>query len=227
MAQDKDRKELLEEPDPVTIFLHRLFAFLVTHRNRLIAGGITLAVVVIVVSGVGYFLNQAENKAATMLGQALEEYGAAKEGSGAPPDYEKLKADFKAVIDQYGYTDAADLAMVQYASVLHESGDNAAAIEMFQKAYDTFEGKAQIDNLVLNGMAYAYEAKGDVENAVSCFEKIVADNDAIIKDQALFNLGRLYGQLGKADESRGAYEKIVSDYPDSLYVEPAKMKIAG
>jgi hypothetical protein len=48
-----------------------------------------------------------------------------------------------------------------------------------------------------------------------------------MKDVALFNLGRLYGELGDGPKSREAYGRLVSDYTDSIYFEIAKEKAAG
>ena len=50
---------------------------------------------------------------------------------------------------------------------------------------------------------------------------------AFLKDEALYNLGRLYARLGKAEKSKAAYDKILSDYPDSLYIELVKETKAG
>ena len=48
-----------------------------------------------------------------------------------------------------------------------------------------------------------------------------------MQDEALFNLGRIYHTLGNPEKSKASYEKIVSDHPDSIYIELAKDKVAG
>lgn len=229
MAQDKkqSREELLEEPDAVTVYLHRFAEFVGQYQKQLIAAGIAFVVLILVISGVVYYMNHAENQASTMLGKAIARYEAVQSQNNDPAQYEALKKEFKAVIDEYGFTDAAEMARVQLASVYYESGDYEKAVEWYKTAVDAFEGNPQFSDLVLNGLAYAYQAQGDYDNAVKYFEKIADDNSAITRDQALFNLGQLYGRLGQTEKSRHAFEKIVSEYPDSIYVEPAKMKLAG
>lgn len=227
MAQEKDRKELLEEPDPVTVYLQRFTGFLVKYKNQLIIGGSVFLAVILIVIGVGYFLNRAENKAAVMLGKAMDQYQVAEANDGQFTEHEKLKAVFKAIIDKYPHTDAAAMAMVQYASVCSKSGDFKSAIDMYQAAYGKFSDNPRFSSMITSGLAYAYHGKGDTENAVINFEKVAADKDAVMKDQALFNLGLLYEKQGKTEKSRSAYEKIVSDYKDSPYYESAKMKLAG
>ncbi len=226
MAQDKDRKELLEEPDPITVALNRIGLFIQAHYKQLIMAGIALAVIVVSASGVAWYLNQAENKAAVMLDKAMARYETVQ-ATGTPAELAAVKKDLQVVMDEYGHTDAADMAMVQYAAVSYESGAYADAIDAYLTAYDTFGHDARFRDLILTGLAYAYAGNGDTENAVNYFEKVVADRDAVTKDQALFNLGNLYGEMGKADKSRDAYEKIVSDYPNSMYYEPARMQLAG
>jgi len=82
-------------------------------------------------------------------------------------------------------------------------------------------------NQILNGLAYSFEAKNDLQSAVEHFEMLVADKEAVSRDDALFNLGRLYNALGDKAKSRDSYGKILSDYPDSIYLKLAKEKISG
>ena len=46
-----------------------------------------------------------------------------------------------------------------------------------------------------------------------------------IKDEALFNLGELYAAIGDKDKSIDAFNKILSDYPGSMYTEIVKEKV--
>jgi TolA-binding protein len=48
-----------------------------------------------------------------------------------------------------------------------------------------------------------------------------------MKDEALFNLGRLYAAMGENEKSTAAFKKIVSDYTDSIYIELARERVSG
>jgi len=52
----------------------------------------------------------------------------------------------------------------------------------------------------LNGIAYSCEGKKDYNSAAKYFEIIISGPDDEIKDEALFNLGRLYALIGNKDK---------------------------
>jgi tetratricopeptide (TPR) repeat protein len=56
---------------------------------------------------------------------------------------------------------------------------------------------------------------------------IVSQSGGIMKDEALFNLGRLYAAMGENEKSLMAFKKIISDYSDSIYVELARERVSG
>jgi hypothetical protein len=55
---------------------------------------------------------------------------------------------------------------------------------------------------------------------------IVSESDNFLKDEALFNLGRLYAIMGDEKKSKASYQKIVSGFTDSFYGEIAKERIS-
>ena len=83
-----------------------------------------------------------------------------------------------------------------------------------------------LEGQVLSGLGYAYEAKQDYAESVTFFEKVAAGEGYILKDEALFQLGRLYGLLGQPDRSLAAFKQIAEDYPESIYAAIAKEKIS-
>jgi len=84
-----------------------------------------------------------------------------------------------------------------------------------------------VEYLVLSGLGYSYAAKQEYQEAATYFEKIASGPESIMKDEALFNLGSIYHALGNPEKSKEFYKKIVSEYPDSIYSELAKDKVAG
>ena len=48
-----------------------------------------------------------------------------------------------------------------------------------------------------------------------------------LKDEALYHLGRLYNKLGQPEKSKAAYQKILSDYPDFIYIDIVKEQLSG
>jgi len=89
-----------------------------------------------------------------------------------------------------------------------------------------FEDKSFIKNLILNSLGYAYEKKGDYAGAIQYFEMTAQGPQSDLKNEAWYNLGRLYSREGDKEKSLQAYNKIVSDFTDSIYFNIDKEKLA-
>lgn len=235
MSEEKSRKELLEEPDPFLVFIGRMIQFGKQYQKELLTAVTLFLLVVIVVSGLVYFKNKAEDKAAVMLGNALAKYTAILQKdpniiNPKPPtfaEYEEVKQGFKIIVDKHGSTGSGKAALMHYADLCYLTKNYDEAITSYNQALDAFGDKSEFKSLILNGLAYSYEGKKDYDQAVVYFEMIASDDNAIMKDQAFFNLGRIYESNGKMKLMKDAYSRIVSEYPESMYFELAKEKVAG
>jgi len=226
MTEDLSRKELLEEPDPFLVFVGRMLDFGKKYQKQIVATVGAVVALAIVITGVVYYKNQTEDRAAALLGKAMAKYNAVKKGDTAPAAYEEVKKEFKALTEKYRSTGAAKAALMQYADLCYLTQNYDEAISGYEKALDAL-GDTEFRTMILSGLAYAWEGKGDYEQAAGYFEKIIAEETAVSKDQALFNLGRIYGKLGKMDKEKEMYARLVKDYPDSLFFDLASEKIAG
>jgi len=235
MSEERSRKELLEEPDPFLVFVGRMMEFGKTYQNQIVAAVATLLIVVVAIYGVIYFKNKAEDKAAVMLGNALAKYSSIlyRDPNILNPEaptfveYEDVKKNFKKIVDKYSTTGSGKIAVVHYADLCYLTKNYDEAIKTYNRALNAFGDKTEFKSLILNGIAYAYEGKKDFDKALTYFEKIASDEDAVMKDQAFFNLGRIYESLGKVKLMKAAYNRIVSEYPDSMYFDLAREKVAG
>ena len=48
-----------------------------------------------------------------------------------------------------------------------------------------------------------------------------------MRAEALYNLGWLYDKLGQTEKSKEAYNKIVSEHPDFIYIDLVKERMSG
>ncbi len=133
--------------------------------------------------------------------------------------------DFNQIIENNWGKDSAKLARVMYANICYNAGDFDTATELYNKALSEFENNPFVKNLILSGLAYSQEGKKDYNAAAQYLEMIMSGPDDANKDEALFNLGRLYAVMGNKDKSAEAFNKIISDYKDSIYIDLAKEKI--
>ncbi len=228
MAREKrekeTRKELLEEPDPVTVYLHRIAAFFVEHRKPIIAGVVFLLVLIAGTSGYFYYKSQQENAASVLFAGAMDRYAQIVSENGSSEEFEAVKNDFGRILEEYGNTEVAKIATVQYAAAALRAGDTDEAIRYYERAVSRLPSRHRFRETAVMGLAYAYEESGDYNDAIRYFEMIAENPDSAPRDQALFRLGELYAETGDPEKSREAFRTIVEDHPDSLYYELARTK---
>lgn len=227
MAEEKSRKELLEEPDPFMVFVGKALAFYRKYQQQVIVGVGAVVLVAIVVTGIIYYQGKEEERAAAMLGQANAKYQAMRQKGPSFMDHEALKNEFRTISEKHAKTGAGRAALLQYADLAYATGDYDTAVSAYGKALDAYKDQPEFKNLIYNGLAYAYEGKKDLEKAQAHYEMIVSGAQTGLKDQALFNLARIYEKKGMEKEKAEAYQRIVSDYPEFMYYELARENTAG
>ncbi len=234
MVEEKSRKELLEEPDPFMVFAQRMLNLAKQYQQQLVMGALAVILAAVVISALMYYRHQAEERAAQMLGKAVARYQAVEYRdpnivNPKPPsaaDYEAVRGMFKEIISKYASTGAGRAALVHYGDLSYKAGDYDEAISTYQQALDAFSKETGLRSMILSGLAYACEAKKDDAGALKYLEMIVNDPNAVLKDQALFNLARIYGRQGKTALQTEAWQRIISDYPDSMYYPMVKEKLS-
>ena len=229
MAKKKpiSRKELLKKPDEFYTISSRLFRFVLEHKKQFIGGLAALVAVVIVISGIRYFSQRAENRVFSMLDQSFSKYQTLAQQKDSVSAFHEVEAEFRQILKQDSRKEGGKISRIIYANLCYEAGEYEKAVSLYQQALEDFKNRPFIQALILSGLGYSHQAQKDHEKAIGFFDRIVAIPGAPLKDEALFNLGRLYAELGQAEKSRSAFEKIISDHPDSLYIEMVKEKISS
>ena len=223
----KTRKELLKEPDEFMTLSGKLIKFAVEHKKQLTYGlGIILALVVII-SGVRFFSIRAENKAAAMLDQSLTEYNRLKAEKTPAAVYGAVSSGFQNILQKYGDKHSGKIARLLYANICYDAGKYQQAIDLYNISLKDFEKQPGIHSQILSSLGYAYEEQQEYSKAISYFEKISTAPGQILRDEALFHLGRLYNKLGQPQKSKEAYQKIISDHPDYIYIDIVREEISG
>jgi tetratricopeptide (TPR) repeat protein len=225
--QKKTRKELLKEPDEFMTLSGKLIGFAVTYKTQLTYGlGIILALA-IVFSGIRFFSIRAENKAAALLEGSLIEYNSLRTDKTPAAVYDAVSGGFQDILQQYGAKNSGKIARLIYANICYDAGKYEQAINLYNTSLKDFEAHPMIHSQILSSLGYAYEQQKQYSAAVGYFEKISASPEQIQRGEALFHMGRLYNKLGQPGKSKEAYQKILSDHPDFIYIDIVKEQIAG
>ncbi|MGD9301692.1 MAG: tetratricopeptide repeat protein [Desulfobacterales bacterium] len=223
----KKRKELLKEPDEFMTLSGKLIGFAVRYKTQLSYGlGIILALGIII-SGMRFFSVRAENKASALLESSLIEYNSLRTDKKPDAVYDAVSGGFQNILQKYGGNNTGKIARLIYANICYDAGKYEQAIKLYNVSLKDFEKHPMVHSQILTSLGYAYEQQKDYSTAVGYFEKISSAPGKILKDEALYHLGRLYEKLGQPEKSREAYQKLISDYPDFIYINQIKEQISG
>ena len=87
--------EELGEPDPFLVFVGQMMEFGKKYQKQILASVGAVVALAIVITGVVYYKNQSEDRAATMLGKTIAKYNSIKKDESSFIAYEEVKKSFK------------------------------------------------------------------------------------------------------------------------------------
>ena len=188
--------------------------FIEENKKTIIYGIIAVAVVIGAVLGIKYgYLIPREKKASAALfaGEqyfAKDSFALALNGNGA--DY----MGFEAIIDQWGSTDAGNLAKAYAGICCFKMGDNEKALNHFT----SFDGGDQLVSPAITGLiGDCYVNMGNVKEGISYFEKAAKQaNNEVISPVYLKKAGIAYESLKQYADAAKAYTQIKENYMNSM-----------
>lgn len=227
VAKYKTRKELLKKPDEFITLTGKAIAFARDYQNQISYSLCAIVAIFLIFLGYRYFAQRAEVKAFSILQQTQSEYQTLKAASSAPEAYSKVSDAFQGIIKKYGGNAGGKLARVIYANISYDAGQYDKAIELYKQSLNDFQDDKAVNNLIINSLGYAYQQIEDPQNAAVYFERAAAATDSLVREEALFNLGWVYQKLGEAAKSQQTLQKILDDYPNSIYFDMVQEELAA
>jgi len=226
MAKKVSRKQLLKEPDEFITFTGKMIRIVRTHQKKVLIALVAAVALFLIFSFVTFFTNRAENNAFTLLTQANDKYHALLATQDAVAALREVEKDFEYILKKYSGYQGGKIAGIVYANYSFQAGEYDRAAGLYLSALKHFEKDPTYRNLILSGLGYSYKARKDVETSTKYFEMIVASDIPLLKDEALFNLSTLYGLSGNDNKRNDVLNAIISDYPESIYIELAKDRLS-
>ena len=208
-------------------------------------GTIALVIVVAIAAIGGYtWWRQSRNtKANEMLAAALAVHEApvvapAEPTPGSPLPVEqpgtyrtedaKLEAalpKFVAAADAHPSTDAGVAARFHAAGILAQLGRHAEAERRYQEVIDK-AGRSIYARTARLGLADAQLAQGKHDSAIAIYRELSTQTSGELPvDGVLMQLGRAYVSAGKKDEAARAFNRVVEEFPDSVYLTDARREL--
>lgn len=218
----RSRKRELDQPDEFVTLSGKAFNYFNLNKQKIINFSAILALLLILVAGVHYYNTSTEAKAFLLLEKGIKKYEALKEKNGPDEVYSEVKEDFEMVLSRYSGRKAGNIARVMLADICFDAGEYNRAIELYEQSLDKLDQNAFYTQMIYNGLGYAYEQKNEFEKAIMYLEKITSGSAGDFKEDALYNLARLYSKTGHPDKAIDCYKQIQADFPDSIYTNMIK-----
>ena len=145
-----------------------------------------------------------------------------------PSEKEKLDTALPKLMeaaDTYPSTDAGLVARYTAASVLAGLGRYAEAEQRYQEVADK-AGRSIYARTARLGVADVQVAQGKYDSAINIYTEMSRDpNSQIPVDGVLMQLGRAYTRAGKKEEAAGAFNRVINDFPQSLFTADARREL--
>jgi len=214
-------------------------------RRRDIAMGLLAAVVLIAaVAGYAWWRQSRNAQANTLLASALAVYAApvvpvAAPAPGSPvpvpqpgtfqTQQEKLEAalpKFLETADRYPDMEAGITARYHAAGILALQGRHAEAEQRYQEVIAK-AGKRIYGRTARLGLANVQVAQNKFDSAIAIYTDMSRDTSSQIPvDSVLIQLGRAYARAGRKDEAVRTFNRVVEEFPQSLYAADARRELA-
>jgi tetratricopeptide (TPR) repeat protein len=111
-----------------------------------------------------------------------------------------------------------NIARVLFANLWYQAGDFKQAAELYQASLAGFRDDPLMRFQLMRSLGYAYEGLKDNATAISYFEQALSVNQKNLQDDVLFHLGELYARQGNTQKSSEAFNRLTTEYQDSVYV---------
>jgi predicted negative regulator of RcsB-dependent stress response len=215
------RKELLKKEDEFITFSSRMIILAKEHSRELKFLGMGVVCLLLIYLGINTYLRYVNKKGQDAYNIA---YYAISKNMNSEKDQDSIKKSeelFNEVIDKYGISGAARLAIPElaYAKFVQKQYDEAIS------KYQEFLSKSPdgpYQSLAETALAVCYEEKGDFDKAIQTLEHINSGPNDFFKEQAMLSMARIYRLTGKKEKSNEILKEFIEKFKDSQFLSLAK-----
>lgn len=225
--KDHANKSFTGEPVKFLSSKERIL-FFVEENRALVWGGICLAIAVIVaIVTLSWLSLQKEQQAWELEGRAQTIYldrplDDVKKGQ---ENIQKASAMFKEVLDQFPGTTSARVSSFLLGNSLMEDKNYQGAIDVYSSLIEHNAPDLIFVGLIQQRLGLAYLPIGNREAAIKAFEAVLANPQALNKDQVIFELAKLAEADEKVPEAVGHYKTILQEFPLSPFASEAALRV--
>jgi len=135
-------------------------------------------------------------------------------------------AELQRIADRYGRTPAGHQSRLLLGRISYERGDYQTALECYEELAGLRGVTAEIRALAWEGLAYAYEGKGDLARAAAYHEKVAKGRVSYLRPWGWMGLARCYEGMGDLQRAVEAYNRFLSDFPHHSLAPEARALVS-
>jgi TolA-binding protein len=205
------------------------------HKRMILYGVGAVVGIALIVAGIFFWLGSRKNGANDLLAQALRADGGEVVASGANPGdpvkptfaseaarRARSKELFTELESRYGSTATGRVAKLYLAQIAIAENDKERAKQLW-KAFLDAEPEG---SLAAAARVNLYKLDREEGRGAALAEELkkMLDQDAkpLPSDVILYQLALTYDALGKGDDARSTWRRIVDEYPQSPYIADAQ-----
>ena len=235
-AKKLTRREL-KEPDEFITLWSRIVEYVSSNRQKVLVWAGCVLALVLVGWGISAYLQQREQRASTLLGEAqahlrlpvpVSEDGSplATEPTRDPEQEAKAIETLEDLVDRYGSTHASLVGRLLLGDLLYRRGEMDGALRMYREIIDKAGQTSELAALAWKGMTYAQEEKGEYTQALASYERVAHSRLTYLQGWGWLGVARCQEKLGEADKALDSYRRLLSEYPQHPRAAEAKASIA-
>ena len=227
MAKKKTtRKELLKKDDEFISLSNRFFLYVSTHSKHIQYLVVCVMIVIAIIIGISFYFKHLNKKSIEAYNLAYTNLVSGSSSEMSQDAINKSIEELDSLMKKHGWTKMATLAIPQLAYLKFGQGKYDEAISLYQ-TYLKKDKSASIYHLMTHfGLAAAYEAKSEHQEAIQHLKEIIDNKDNFLKEEAMFSLGRLYALNGQQEMSKETFKDFITQFKKSPLAPLAKANLA-
>jgi tetratricopeptide (TPR) repeat protein len=216
------RKELLKKEDEFVSLSARIYQYVVAYRKQIQWGAICVLAIMVIIVGISLYFRNLNQKALAAYNMAYKSLVSESSPQAAEESIQRSTEELDRLIREYGWTKVATLAIPQLAYLKFGQGNYEEAISLYETYLEKIGDDSIYRPMAFFGLAACYEAKGEHQSAIGYLNKIIENDTAFLKEEAMFSLGRVYELSGRRELSKDTFRSFISRFPQSPLLPLAK-----